>query len=457
MIALPAALSLYAEHIAPAVRQDDLYGNILLPSVICNQKGRLRAIINRRPYFLYRAWALSTPESLIYFKRQEKELLHPLSEAILKNGLKPIREALSALPSSSLSLSAIVEAVFRFLVVSMQDRQALQLAAMLEDSAGLFLRRSSVILCLADPTMERPSVIREWINSIDSATLHDLRALLGGGDPLYRRLPGESAAGEELFYSLFENRSGSAILQALFQDVSRPVMALARRSMQIRTVYVFEALLSSGRLFAAFRLAQALALSHPEDGSEDRIVKSMKEQIMRVALLNDRISLYLRLASDDPQDHERRLRYIAMVYGPYRARCIRQLLQHHGIETGMQPDDAGDVFQKIAEEYRLHNLYDRFEEFLLDKGLHTELRSARRFIASFAGDDFRLRTLLGHFYEDSDPETALRHYDVSLYPSLRCYLALRLRRQLGHPAKKRDLRLRKMLESSSVSGDRGPA
>lgn len=461
MTALSAVLSLYAEHMAPFARHDDFYGNILLPSVIGNQKGRLRAIINRRPFFLYKAWALSTPESLVFLKRQEKELLLPLSDELLENGLKPICTALSTLPasspSSSLSLSSIVETIFRFLIVSMQDEQALRLAAMFGDRAGLFLRRSSVLLCTVDPTLRRSSIIDDWMAAFDSETLHDLQALAGEGDVVYRRLPGETSSGAALFYSLFDNRSGSAILSELYHVVGSPAVSLERRSMQSLILYVFEALLSSGRLFTAFRLYQALAKS----GSDQRIVRSMAEQCMRVALLNDRISLYVRLASDDDaHDHHRRLRYVQALYGSVRARAVKQLLHHNGIDDGSttEPGSAGEsdaVPDESLKQRQEHGLYNNFEELLLDEKPSEELRAARRYIASFAGDDYRLRALLGRFYQESEPETALRHYNVSSYPSLRRYLAMRLGQRLGRPVQKRDQRLRKMLESSSAHPDHG--
>lgn len=461
MTALSAVLSRYAEYFAPFARHDDLYGDILLPSVIGNQNGRLRAIINRRPFFLYKAWALSTPESLLFLKRQEKELLLPLSDELLENGFKPISTALSALPaslsSSSLSLSSIVETIFRFLVVSMQDEQALRLAAMFGHRAGLFLRRSSVLLCTVDPTLRRSPVIDDWMAAFDSEALHDLQALAGAGDVVYRRLPGETSSRAALFYSLFDNRSGSEILSELYHVVGSPAIALERRSMQSLVLYVFEALLSSGRLFAAFRLYQALARSR----SDQRIVRSMAEQCMRVALLNDRISLYIRLASDDdPHDHHRRQRYVQALYGAVRARAVQQLLHHYGIDDGSttepgMADEFDAVPDELMQQRQEHGLYNNFEELLLDEKPAGELRAARRYIASFAGDDYRLRALLGRFYQESEPETALSHYNVSSYPSLRRYLAMCLGLRLGRPVQKRDQRLRKMLESSSANPDHG--
>lgn len=461
MTALSAVLSLYAEHMAPFARHDDFYGNILLPSVIGNQKGRLRAIINRRPFFLYKAWALSTPESLVFLKRQEKELLLPLCEELLENGPKPISVALStlpaSLPSSSLSLSSIVETVFRFLIVSMKDEQALRLAAIFGDRAGLFMRRSSVLLCTVDPTLRRSPIVDDWMAAFDSETLHDLQALAGEGEVVHRRLPGETSLGAALFYSLFENRSGSSILYDLFHVAGAAAIALERRSMQSLILYVFEALLSSGRLFAAFRLYLALAKS----GSDQRIVRSMGEQCMRVALLNDRIPLYMRLASDDAaHDHDRRLRYVRALYGSVRVRAIKQLLQHNGIDDGSSaeqgPNGESDAVPgESLEQRRMQSLYDNFEQLLLKEEPGDELRAARRSIASFAGDDYRLRALLGRFYQESEPDTALRHYDASSYPSLRRYLAMRLGQRLGRPVQKRDQRLRKMLESSSAHLDHG--
>jgi len=454
MTALSAVLSLYAEHMAPFARHDDFYGNILLPSVIGNQKGRLRAIINRRPFFLYKAWALSTPESLVFLKRQEKELLLPLSDELLENGLKPICTALSTLPasltSSSLSLSSIVETIFRFLIVSMQDEQALRLAAMFGERAGLFMRRSCVLLCMVDPTLRRSPIIDDWMDSFDGATLQDLHALVGEGEVLFRRLPGETSSGAALFFSLYENRSGATILNELFHVVGSPAIALERRSMQSLILYVFEALLSSGRLFAAFRLYQALAKS----GSDQRIVRALAEQCLRIALLNDRISLYSRLAGD--HDHEHRLRYFQALYGTGRARFVDQLLRQSGCKTG----DSGEGWSGQSDvdtgsvPYQMR-LYDNFEELLLKEEPAGELRAARKYIASFAGDDYRLRALLGRFYQEAEPETALRHYGASSYPSLRRYLAMRLHRKLGRPVQKRDLRLRKMLESSSADLDHG--
>ncbi len=443
MTALPAVLNSFADQLAPFVRQDDLYGNILLPSVIGNQKGCLRAIINRRPFFLYRGWALSTPESLAYLKRKEREILKPLARAVLDEGIDRLESCVSSLSGSSVTLSSTVEAIFRYLVVSMQDEEALRLAVMYGDRAGLFLRRSAVLLCIVDPTLREQRVgqmVDQWMTSFDRHVLLDFMALAGEGRPEQLRLPGETAADARLFYSLYESHFDVSVLDEMLDSWAPLEIALERRSVQSRLLYVFEALLSSGRLFAAFRLYLRLQNS----GSDHRIVATLKEECLRVAMLNERIDLYRRLAKHDEEEDRHRLHYFYMLYGPERARSLVYLLA----------GENGDGSWEDEVDPAASRLYAAFEEFLLLEACAEELRSFRRYIATFAGDDYRLRALLGRLYQESEPETALYHYDASTHPSLRRFLAMRLAETIGHRPQKRDLRLRKMLEAAVVDRDR---
>ena len=441
MVTLTSLLRLFADRLAPFVRFDDDYSNILIPSVIRNQKGNYRPVINRRPQFLYKVVGLSTPESLLFLNRHEYELLKPLTEAVLSADVNEIFSIVEAIKQPSLSVAGVVQAVFRYLVVSGQDQQAIELAV--RQSHDVFLKRCCVLLALADPMIQRDAMIDVWLQEVFDQTVYNgIESLFIDGNQV-ATLPMKTKQMSKIYFSLFQSDQSLQSVDHLLLLYS-PVSKLTDRTgVKNDIFFVFTSFLSSGRLFAAFQLyRQIVRLSASFD-----LVNAMAEEFRRIALLNDCFGLYRRLEAN-AADESFRLSYMTIRYGRSVSQRIARLLN----EEYPFVDTADN---QTIETTRYEVLHNNFEDIVMSDNPTDRLWQNRDILIHYSGDDLRLRTLLGLLYEQSDKEEALFHYNVSSYPLVRQFLAMRLRSSLHLDAEKRDQNLRKMLASSSVGNDRG--
>ncbi|MBW7858153.1 MAG: hypothetical protein H3C43_07670 [Leptonema sp. (in: Bacteria)] len=416
-------LGRYIEHVAPFVRHDDFYGNILIPSPIGNQKGRFRPIINRRPFYLYKDVALSSPEVRLSLKRAEVDILNPLAISILEYDFHEL--GLLTIP--------VIEAIFRFLIICGNDQDAVNLVLNLAENgfATKFLLRSVGLLCEVNQNVKSGMILNDSILNFEPKRF--LNWLSQGQENDYQ-LAGESEIHSKLYFRNFQYQYQLDFLKSTVGDLD---LAIQRPSAQKWLSYTFQSLCSSGQLFIAFKLGwyfvkQPLSLG-----------KYFFEELLLISLANDRIRLYLKIKKKQKNSTEPteqfRLSLFGSLYGEVKVKLAQKLLSVNQIAEFVNILPAPEIYRRDSIE--------EFEELMLIDELPEWFLLSRRYLANYAGDDFRIRGLLATYYSRTDKARAIDLLRTVSRPLILVYTLLRIsQNQLNR--KSIDY-LRKMLEPSS--------
>lgn len=446
----------YSTELLPFLRQDDFYGSILLPSLVINQKGCRRAVVNRHATVLFKTWALSSPESALSLKRKATEVLPGLLQWALSG-------ARSEAPINSFE-RRLGEALFRFCIWSGRDAEALQLAGRLGANSSMFVRRASVLLQASHPSLRGVPALT--VVHPDATRLDGLLGLFSGTLPAGRSIPGESPGLAEFYFRFFAAPTGASAdpglapvsgsgpgpiassswsgpIRAAFGDVAS---AVARRSTESYVVWAFLALGASGRLFSALQLARACRRAE----SLNRSSAFFHEEGLRWIGAAERYGLHRRWQPGVDTESAWRVAESQYLYGPEHGRRMAEAL-------GISQQPSGSAPPPDSPEGFIRSCHERFEELMLQPA--SWLREGARLLLSHAGWDLRARALLSLAYTEDEPTRALTYLEADRRTPLVLFRAtqIRRRRQVGasRAARKREANLKKMLEGSLGIPDPG--
>lgn len=416
----------FREQVSPFIRSDDFYGNILIPSLIGNQKGRLRPIINRRPFFLYKEVALSSPEVILSLKRAECDILNPLAVSVLEYDFQETDD----------KILSFVESIFRFLIICGNDQDALDLVCNLAEKglANQFLLRSVSLLYTLNQSLNIKNSFNDYIGDLNYESNQLLNWLTNGQESDFQ-LAGESISYSKLYFQTFQRHTNLQFLKLCVGDLS---LAAQRVSTQKWLSYSFQSFCSSGQLFLAFQLGTKI---------ESNVSSYFLEELFRISLANDRIRLYRKLQRNKVETVDQfRLSIFASLYGETRAKLVQKLLSVDRLVEVINILPTPEVYRR--------DLIEDFEELMLVEQLPDWFIENRRYLASYAGEDFRIRGLLAYYYSKTYKNRALELLITVTRPILLVYTFLKIsENDTNQIFRKRIDYLRKVLERASNKGE----
>lgn len=429
----------YSSELLPFLRQDEFYASILLPSLISNQKGVRRAILNRHASLLFKTWALSAPESALALKRKASEILPGLLTHALADG-----SSLQAFTSFNRRLA---ESLFRFCIWSGKDVEALELARGLNEKASIFVRRGALLVQASNPRlMSLPGTTGRGTALPPDGRIRELPALFAGDLPGGRSLPGESPSFSDLFFRLFESDDMPGLSHRLEQVFGDVAGAAERRSTEAYLVWAVLAFASSGRLFRALRLAGRCRRGR----ALNRTSAFFHEEALRWISAAERYGLYRKWQPAPDESSTWRGAESQFLYGVDHARRMAEVLNIEQQVVGFSPPPD-------SPEGLIRSCHERFEELLLQPA--PWLIEGAMFLLSYAGWDLRARILLSIIYARDAPEQALAYLSADGFTPLVQYRAMLMGRRLPAASmagrEKRSRNLKKMLEGSLGLHDPG--